>query len=70
MLMRRIAVVAGGSHCDNSTTRLCIQACCAVIKPDCSSVAIALDEDEAPGEMEINVIEVDVAAELAIGRRR
>ena len=70
LLVRGIAVVVGGSRRDNSATRLCIQACCAAVKPDCSSIAIAPDEDEAPGEVEIDVIEVDVAAELAIGRRR
>ena len=66
LLMRGITIVVGGSHHDNSAIRLCIQACCAVVNPDCSLVVTTLDEVEAPRERDIDIIEVDVAAELAI----
>ena len=55
----------GGSHCDDSK-KDSIQAWCAAVNLDYSSVVTAPDEIEVLGEMGIDVIEVDVATGIAI----
>lgn len=61
--MTRFAIVVGGSHHGKSATRLCIQVYYGMLNPDCSQMVMA---PETPDEMDIDIVNMDLPAELAI----